>query len=104
MCTKPDRANPRHCHRAPAAHRTPSPQPFYPHSSAGPAMLFPLRTLATLVFTAPTFSLASAAWPTGTLTKHPHASDDGDQDRVIVVRLGQPSAGPASHRPNVNPP
>jgi hypothetical protein len=32
-------------------------------------------------------------------------ADDGDQDRVIVVvRPGQPSAGLASHRLNVNPP
>jgi hypothetical protein len=31
-------------------------------------------------------------------------ADDGDQDRVTVVRPGQPSAGLASHRQNVNPP
>ena len=35
----------------------------------------------------------------------PMPADDGDQDRVIVVvRPGQPSAGLASHRLNVNPP
>ena len=35
----------------------------------------------------------------------PMPADDGDQDRVIVVvRPGQPSAGLASHRLNLNPP
>ena len=33
----------------------------------------------------------------------PVPADDGDQYRVIVVRPGQPSAGLASHRPNVDP-
>jgi hypothetical protein len=30
-------------------------------------------------------------------------ADDGDHYRVIIVRPGQPSAGPASHRPNADP-
>jgi hypothetical protein len=41
-------------------------------------------------------------------TQHAHQpspmpADDADQNRVIVVRPGQPSAGLASHRPNVDP-
>ena len=42
---------------------------------AAPSRVIPLRTLATLGFAARNISSpASAAWPAGTLTKHPHAS------------------------------
>jgi hypothetical protein len=40
----------------------------------GTGRVIPPRTLATCGLAAATFSPASTAWPTGTLTRHPHAS------------------------------
>lgn len=110
ICTKPHRANPSPLphHRAPAAHRKPAPQPFrHPHTPppAGPAVSFhPAHSRHSRICRRPHSVPSSAAWPAGTLTKHPLPADDGDQDRVIVVRPGQPAAGLASHRLNLNPP
>jgi len=78
--------------------------------------------LTTLVVAALTISPTSVAWPTPITAPDPDMSKvttcaahtarsptipmpagDGDHYRVIIVRPGQPSAGPASHRPNVDP-
>ena len=61
----------------PAAHRKPSRQPFrHPHAPtpAGPAVSLHSAHSRLSDLAPPTFSPASAAWPAGTLTKHPHAS------------------------------
>ena len=76
-------------HRTPTAHRNPSRQPFRdPHAPtpAGPTgPVIPLRHCDSRI-SRPQHQSASAAWPTGTPTKHSHLpADDGDQDRVIVA-------------------
>jgi hypothetical protein len=64
-------------HRTPTAHRNRSRQPVrHPHvpTPAGPAVSFHSAHSRLSDLPPPTFSPASAAWPAGTLTNHPHAS------------------------------
>lgn len=108
--TKPDRANPLPLphHRAPAAHRNPSPQPFrHPHAPQ------PLRhravsfhsALSRLADLAPSTSVPCPRHgPLARSRDIPMPADHGDHDRVIVIRPAQPAAGLASHRPKINPP
>ena len=128
ICTKQDRSNRVPCPTtgAPAAHRRSSRHPFHPHAPPPAALnrVIPLRQLATLELADLNISARPAARPhtdspplTPTCrrsrpappTQHAHqpclcAADNGDQYRVIVVRPGQPSAGLAKHRVNVDPP
>jgi hypothetical protein len=109
ICTKPDRANPSPLphHRAPADHRKPSRQPFrHPHAQ-------PLRdrpchstphTCDSRICRRPHSVPGPRHGPPARSPNIPMPADDGDQDRVIVVRPGQPAAGLASHTLNINPP
>src|SRR6476659_2390075 len=128
MRTKPDRANPSP-HPTTARQRLIATDPHIPairtpHPPAAPSRVIPLRHLATLELADLNISARPAARPhtdspplTPTCrrsrpappTQHAHqpclcAADNGDQYRVIVVRPGQPSAGLAKHRVNVDPP
>ena len=89
ICTKPDRANPRHYpttarQRLIATHHDST---FHPHTNpAGPAVSFPLRTLATLGFTAPKHQSRVRRMA----HQHAHetslcAADHGAQYRAIVA-------------------
>jgi hypothetical protein len=112
-------------HRTPAAHGTSLRQPsIRTPTPCGTGRALALRQLGTLELAALNISAHSAArlGPTDSPpltptcrrsrpappTQHAHQpspmpADDADQNRVIVVRPGQPSAGLASHRPNVDP-
>ena len=95
ICTKPDRANPSPLphHRAPAAHRNPSRQPFrHPHAPtpAGPAVSFHSAHSRLSDLPPPTFSPASGMAPPARSRNIPMPADDGDQDRGVVGQEMKP--------------
>jgi hypothetical protein len=119
---QPDRANPLHC---PARQRLIAPHHDSPSigipNPCGTRRVIPLRQLATLELAALNISARPAARPATPFTAPdpamsevttcpahtarsptmPMPADDGDQYRVAP---GSPLPGPASHRPNVDPP
>ena len=123
-CTKPDRADPLHCpttarrplvathhdtpsirtHLGGTGHAISTPRSRLSSLPPSPSVPRPWRGQHRSPPLTPTCRRSRPAPPT--LHAHQPSSvpaDDGDHYRVIIVRPGQPSAGPASHRPNVDP-
>jgi len=87
-------------HRTPAAHRNPSDSPSVSTHPRGTRHVIPLRHCDSRI-AALSISPASAAWPSSTLTKHPHASRRGRPTPSHCRGRWPPPAGLAKHRLNV---